>query len=267
MMYFVAAGFSDCGQVRDHNEDTFRIDSELGLFVVADGMGGHADGEVASSLAVETVFKMLSGGKGGNDGSCNTEKLRSAIESANNTIYENAQVHTERKGMGTTLTLMCWDRCRFYFGHVGDSRAYRLRGHELIQLTRDHTWVDMQVRAGVLSPEEAEHAGMRHVLVKSLGTQREIEPDIVPADAEPKDRFLLCSDGLSDFVEHNELRNILAGKGTLVEIARRLIAKANAAGGHDNITAVVIDCYDNKWKSMLKSGINKIRRYHVANIA
>ena len=162
--------------------------------------------------------------------------------------------------MGTTLTFMCWDRCRFYYGHVGDSRAYRLRGHELIQLTRDHTWVDMQVRAGVLSQQEAEHARMRHVLVKSLGTQPEIEPDIVPVDAKPKDRFLLCSDGLSDLVEHNELQNILAGDGTLAEITRRLIEKANAGGGRDNITAVVIDCYDNKWKSILKSAINKIRR-------
>lgn len=267
MMYFVAAGFSDCGQVRDHNEDTFRIDRELGLFVVADGMGGHAGGEVASSLAVETVFKALSGNEGGNAGSCNAEALQSAIELANTTIYKNAQVHPERNGMGTTLTFMCWDRCRFYYGHVGDSRAYRLRGHELIQLTRDHTWVDMQVRAGVLSQQEAEHARMRHVLVKSLGTQREIEPDIVPVDTAPKDRFLLCSDGLSDFVEHNELLNILSGHGTLVEIARRLVAKANAVGGQDNITAVVIDCYDNKWKSILKSAINKIRRYHAANIA
>ena len=165
-----------------------------------------------------------------------------------------------RKGMGTTLTFMCWDRCQFYFGHVGDSRAYRLRGHELIQLTRDHTWVNMQVRAGVLSQNEAEHDRRRHVLVKSLGTQPEIEPDIIPVDAESKDRFLLCSDGLSDLVGHDDLRNILAGNGTLAEIARRLVEKANAAGGRDNITAVVIDCYDNKWKSILKSATNRIRR-------
>jgi len=258
-MYFVAEGCSDCGRVRGHNEDTFRVDSERGLFVVADGMGGHAGGEVASALAVETVFKNLLGSKGGKTEPCPVA-LKSAIELANNTIYQDAQVNPERKGMGTTLTVMCWDRCRFYFGHVGDSRAYRLRGPELIQLTRDHTWVDMQVRAGVLSRQEAEHARMRHVLVKSLGTQPGIEPDIVPVDVEPKDRFLLCSDGLSDLVEHNDLRNILAGNGTLAEIARRLVEKANAVGGRDNITAVVIDCYDNKWKSILKSATNRIRR-------
>jgi PPM family protein phosphatase len=259
-MYFVADGCSDCGRVREHNEDAFRIDSERGLFVVADGMGGHAGGEVASALAVETVFKTLLGGKEGKTESCNAKALQTAIELANNTIYQDAQVNPERKGMGTTLTFMCWDRCQFYFGHVGDSRAYRLRGQELIQLTRDHTWVDMQVRAGMLSQREAEYTRMRHVLVKSLGTQPGIEPDIVPVDVQLNDRFLLCSDGLSDLVEHNDLRTILAGNGTLAEITRRLVEKANAVGGRDNITAVIIDCYDNKLKSIVKSAINRIRR-------
>jgi protein phosphatase len=223
-------------------------------------MGGHAGGEIASALAVETVFKTLLGCEDGKAESCNQEALQTAIELANDTIYQDAHIHPERQGMGTTLTCMCWDRCRFYYGHVGDSRIYRMRGNELIQLTRDHTWVNMQVRAGVLSRQEAEHARMRHVLVKSLGTQPEIEPDIVPVDVESKDRFLLCSDGLSNLVEHNDLRNILAGNGTLAEIAGRLIEKANALGGRDNITAIVIDCYDKKWKSILKSAINRIRR-------
>ncbi|MFH0785705.1 MAG: PP2C family serine/threonine-protein phosphatase [Pseudomonadota bacterium] len=259
-MYFVADGCSDCGQVREHNEDIFRIDSLRGMFVVADGIGGHACGEVASALAVETVFKTLLAGKRGKPESCNSGALQTAIDLANHTIYQDAQANPERKGMGTTLTLMCWDRCQFYFGHVGDSRAYRLRGNELIQLTRDHTWVDMQIRAGVLSRQEAEHARMCHVLVNSLGTQPGVVPDIIPVDAKPKDRFLLCSDGLSDLVEHNDLQNILSGNGTLAVITKRLIEKANAVGGRDNITAVVIDCYDNKWKYIMKSVINRIRR-------
>ena len=260
MIYFVAEGRSDCGRVRGHNEDTFRIDSERGLFVVADGMGGHAGGEVASALAVETVFRSLSGGREGESVSCDAQALRAAIELANTTVYQDARINPLRKGMGTTLTCMCRDRCQVYLGHVGDSRAYRLRGQELLQLTRDHTWVDMQVRAGMLSRHEAEHDRMRHVLVRSLGTQPGIEPDIVAVDAEPQDRFLLCSDGLSDLVDHDDLRDILAGDGTLAEIARRLVEKANAAGGRDNITAVVIDCYRNKWKSIMKSAINKVRR-------
>lgn len=259
-MYFVADGCSDCGRVRVHNEDTFRIDSERGLFVVADGMGGHAGGEVASALAVETIFKSLLDCGSGKASSCNEETLQNAIELANHTIYQDAHIHPERNGMGTTLTCMCWDRCRFYLGHVGDSRIYRLRGDELTQLTRDHTWVNMQVRAGVLSQQEAEHARMRHVLVKSLGNQPEIEPDIFPVDAEPDDRFLLCSDGLSDLVEHNDMHNILAAKGTLAGIAGRLIEKANALGGRDNITAIVIDCYDKKWISIIKSALNRIHR-------
>ncbi|MCP4342965.1 MAG: Stp1/IreP family PP2C-type Ser/Thr phosphatase [Desulfobulbaceae bacterium] len=260
MMYFVADGSSDCGRIREHNEDTFLVDSKRGLFIVADGMGGHAGGEIASGLAVETLFKILLGREKEKAEPWNKETLQTAIEQANSTIWQDAQVHPERMEMGTTLTFLCWDRSRFYLGHVGDSRAYRLRGYELTQLTRDHTWVNMQVRAGVLSQQEAEHAQMRHILVKSLGTQPEIEPDIVPVDVEPNDRFLICSDGLSDLVKLNDLRNILASRGTPSQITRRLIEKANAFGGRDNITAVVIDCSDKKWQSKLKSALNKLRR-------
>ena len=259
-MYFGAEGCSDCGRVREHNEDAFRIDSERGLFVVADGMGGHAGGEVASALAVEAIFEALLEGRARETEPGAAEALQAAIELANNAIYRDARENPERKGMGTTLTLLSWDRRRLHLGHVGDSRAYRLRGDELTQLTRDHTWVDMQVRAGVLSRQEAEHARMRHVLVNSLGTQLWIKPDIVPVDVEPKDRFLLCSDGLSDLVDRDGLRDILAGHGTIGETARRLVEQANAAGGRDNITAVVIDCYDNKWKTLLKSATNRIWR-------
>ncbi len=258
-MYFVADGCSDSGRVREHNEDTLRIDSDRGLFVVADGMGGHAGGEIASALAVETVFKSLLG-REGKTAPCNAEVLQSAIELANTTIFQDAGARPERTGMGTTLTIMCWDRCRFYFGHVGDCRAYRLRGHELVQLTRDHTWVDMKVRTGVLSQQEAEHAGMRHILIKSLGTQPGIEPDIVPVDAKPGDRFLLCSDGLTDLVGHEDLQNILAGKNTPAKTSRHLVEKANAVGGSDNISAIVIDCYQTKWKSIMKSITNRMRR-------
>jgi len=259
-MYFVANGCSDCGRVREHNEDTYRVDSEHGLFVVADGMGGHASGEIASAMAVEILFKTLIGYEGRKADPLNIETLQKAIELANSTIFEDAQVHQERMGMGTTLTFICRNLDQLYFGHVGDSRLYRLRGSELTQLTRDHTWVNMQVHAGLLSQQEAEHAKMRHILVKSLGTQPEIEPDIVSVDVKPNDRLLLCSDGLSDLVEHNDLQKILAGNGAPAEITRRLIVEANALGGRDNITAIVIDCYVKNWKSKLKSAINRIWR-------
>jgi len=259
-MYFVADGCSDSGRVREHNEDSLCIDSNRGLFVVADGMGGHAGGEIASRLAVETVFKSLLGGQEGKTTACNAEALQAAIELANTVIFQDAGARPERTGMGTTLTIMCWDRCQFYFGHVGDSRAYRLRGPELVQLTRDHTWVDMQVRAGVLSQKEAEHTGMRHILIKSLGTQPGIEPDIVPVDVQAGDRFLLCSDGLSNLVAHHDLLTLLAAKGTPAKTSRHLVEKANAGGGSDNISAVVIDCYQSKWQSILKSVTNRIRR-------
>ena len=141
--------------------------------------------------------------------------------------------------MGTTLTFMCWNPCQLYFGHVGDSRAYRLRGHELIQLTRDHTWVNMQVRAGVLSQQEAEHARMRHVLVKSLGTQPGIEPDIVPVEVDSGDRFLLCSDGLNRTAEDHELAEVLRHPDPY-EVVRSLVHLGLTRGAPDNITAVLL---------------------------
>lgn len=258
-MFFAADGHSDCGQVRGHNEDSFRIDCERGLFAVADGMGGHAAGEVASALAIETLFSVLDPAHR-EDSSCAEACLQAAVAEANRTIYDDAQAHAERKGMGTTLTFMCWQGERLHFGHVGDSRAYRLRGAELTQLTRDHTWVNMQVRAGVISVEEAEHAQMRHVLVKALGTQPEIEADVIPVDTLPNDRFLLCSDGLSDLVPDDELQRVLAGKGTPAEVAARLVDMANVLGGRDNITALVVDCHDSTWTSKLKVAVNKLRR-------
>jgi len=257
-MFFVADGRSDCGRVRDHNEDTFRIDCDAGLFVVADGMGGHAAGEVASALAVEAIFAALA--PGAPDAGCAEASLQDAVTHANRVVYENAQVHSERKGMGTTLTLMCWHGTGFHFGHVGDSRAYRMRDGDLTQLTRDHTWVNMQVRAGVISSEEAAHAQMRHVLVKALGTEPEVDADVIAVDARPRDRFLLCSDGLTDLVGHEELRQVLSGRGGPDEISVRLVELANAYGGKDNITAVVIDCHESKWSSKLKSAVDKLRR-------
>jgi protein phosphatase len=258
-MFFVADGCSDCGQVREHNEDSYRVDCDRGLFVVADGMGGHAAGEIASALAVESIFGSLTGDEGDHS-FCREDRLRQAISEANQTVFEDAQAHSERKGMGTTLTFMCWNGECFHFGHVGDSRAYRLRNNELEQLTRDHTWVNMQVRAGLISEEEALNAQMRHVLVNALGTQAEVDADIIPIDIRSSDRYLLCSDGLSDLVGHNDLMRILSGKGSPGEIAARLIDLANALGGKDNITAVVVDCLDAKWKSKLKTAVNKLRR-------
>jgi len=260
MIYFVADGRSDCGRVRGHNEDTLLVDSKRGLFAVADGMGGHAGGEIASGLAVTTMFRTLSDNKRSKAEPCSREMLQTAVEQANNAVYQDARLHPERKEMGTTLTVLCWGLRQFYLAHVGDSRAYRLRGNELTQLTTDHTWVDMQVRAGLLTREEAEHARMRHILVKSLGTQPGVESDIMPVDVEPKDRFLLCSDGLSDLVKHDDLKDILVGRGRVSSITRRLIKRANFLGGRDNITAVVIDCYDKKWHASFNSVFNKVGR-------
>jgi len=258
-MFFTADGQSDTGRVRDHNEDTFRVASKQGLFAVADGMGGHAAGEVASALAIEALFSHLLAEES-ESLECSAEALQQAVSVANRAIFSDAQEHEERKGMGTTLTFICCAETGGYLGHVGDSRAYRLRGEVLTQLTRDHTWVNMQVRAGVISQEEAANARMRHVLVKALGIEPEIEADVIPIDVMPHDRFLLCSDGLSDLVDEDGLKSVLAAKGPPAETAARLVELANALGGKDNITAVVIDCHEARCKSTLMTAVNKLRR-------
>jgi len=257
MRVFEAGACSDRGLVRSHNEDSYRVDSQRGLFVVADGMGGHAAGEVASRIAVASVAATLGPNSAGADPG---ERLLDAVVTANRSIYEDAQAHPERQGMGTTLTLLCDEAGEVFLAHVGDSRAYRLRAGELMQLTRDHTWVNMQVRAGVITSEQAEHAQFRHVLVKALGTQPEIEPDVLPIEVLSRDRLLLCSDGLSDLVGDADLKRLLSASESPAETAARLVQEANARGGRDNVTAVVIDCRDSTWTNKLKSAVNKFRR-------
>ena len=244
-----AAG-SDRGRVRSGNEDSLLHLPDDGLFAVADGMGGHAAGEVASRLAVEAVEDSLS-----DDGSPPpADRMVEAVREANRRILRDADEHPGRSGMGTTLTALALGAGRRWrIGHVGDSRAYLFRDGELRQLTTDHSWVGRRVAAGELTKEEARRHPMSSVLERALGTSRRVEVDVEEGRARPGDLFLLCSDGLTDMLPDAELESMLseavdgpAGDGEppadrgVEELVDRLVSAANRSGGEDNVTVVLV---------------------------
>jgi len=264
----VSGGKSDVGQQRENNEDCFRIVEALNLFVIADGMGGEAHGEIASAMAVETVVKHCMGEENGasldvpdvNSGwSANTSLLFKAAHLANKKIYDSAEAHPEQQGMGATLTAAWINEEKVSVVHVGDSRAYLLRSGTLQQLTSDHSLVAEQVRRGILSGAEAEHSEMQSVLLRALGTQPEIEVDADEHTLFPRDVLLLCSDGLTRMVTEPEIAGTLQSELDPAKAAERLVALANDNGGADNVTVVVIrlESEEKSWFSWLRRGARK----------
>ncbi len=239
---------TDLGRIRENNEDKSDFyepeDPTLlavrgCLYAVADGMGGHAAGQIASELALKNVIS--------NYYDSATEDipnaLLEAISAANATVHNLAVMIPERNGMGTTLTAAVVVEDRIYVGQVGDSRAYLIREGEIRQVTFDHSWVAEQVRMGVLTPEEAETSPYRNVITRSIGTQPQVEPDVFVEEARIGDTWVLCSDGLTGHVHDEEIRTI-ASTQTPTESARQLIELANSRGGRDNITVFVFSVRD-----------------------
>lgn len=246
-MHWDAAAKTDRGRKRPGNEDAFSIRTDLGFFALADGMGGHAAGEVASQMAVDRIAEeYLAAGSDVLGAEELEAALVSATDAANQAIFERSQRELDKAGMGTTLTTLAFvARERAYrIAHVGDSRAYRLRADTLQQLTTDHTWVQQQCQLGRLSPSVARRHPFSNIVTRALGIKGEIDVDVVRGRMQSGDVFLLCSDGLSGVVEDSELAGILAEAGTADEAVGRLVAAANAAGGPDNITAVVVRITD-----------------------
>lgn len=243
-------GATDVGRRRESNEDQFLVDSEIGVYAVADGMGGHAAGEIASELAIETLSAALrregwpNGGGEGTDQERKTRTARSirqAIGEANSRICESVEDHPERKGMGTTLVALAISGNSAIIGHVGDSRAYLVRDGRLIRLTSDHSWVNEQVKLGLLSAEDAQRHPWRNIVTRALGNRAEVDVDLMEQPMEPGDLFLLCSDGLNTMLRDGEIHTILERTAQGPEQAcNELIAAANARGGEDNITVVVV---------------------------
>jgi serine/threonine protein phosphatase PrpC len=247
---FRSAARTDVGMKREHNEDSFLVNEDLGLYVICDGMGGHAGGETASRLAVQTVEKELISARLRADdpfastaGYQDTPLARAmveAIEGACGVVYRTSRIQPELQGMGTTCIALVLHRDIAVVGHVGDSRAYLVREGAIIQLTEDHSLVNEQVRAGILTAEEAKHSRLRNIITRSVGFEEDVLVDVIGFESKPGDRFLLCSDGLSNLVETDEIR-VALGAGTPDEVCKSLITTANERGGDDNITVVAVE--------------------------
>ena len=267
-MRIVSGGVTDLGRVRSNNEDCFRIVDSLSLFVLSDGMGGEAHGEVASEMAVDTIVKYCmdprpdAAAVPGNlepSWSEKTKRLTTAVHLANKSIYESAETNPERHGMGATLTAAWIDGSRLSVAHVGDSRLYLLRNGSLQQLTSDHSLVAEQVRRGILTAAEAEESEMQSVLLRALGALPDIEVDTDEHGIFARDILMLCCDGLTRMVTEPEIAGTLQAETDPTKAAEKLIALANERGGVDNITVIVIRIGSESrgWFSWLRRGARK----------
>ena len=227
--------------IRSGNEDNFfaDVDRDGGLFVVADGMGGHAAGEVASEMAVSILSRELKPVPSLTD-SAGASAISRALKKANSAIYERTIAEADKHGMGTTVSVLMLGAGRYLVGQVGDSRVYLLRGGALRQLTKDHSYVQEQVDAGVLTPEQARYHPYSNVITRCVGAGGDVEPDTYTGEVRAGDMFLVASDGLTGMVDDRRLQQLLMARATPQRIVDALIAEANGRGGLDNITAIVV---------------------------
>jgi protein phosphatase len=256
LVTYAAAAVSDLGRKRSSNEDAFGYSLEHGVFVVCDGMGGAAAGEVASALAVEEIMGELTSELAAVPSTPTSsaqmpsapistqrpprEMAERAVAAANHAIFSRSQRNHALSGMGTTMVLLVVEDSRVWLLNVGDSRGYRLRHDRLEQITVDHSHVEEQVRIGRMSRAEAERSPLRNVITRALGTQNEVTPDVFELQAEPGDLFLLCSDGLTRELADLLLESILRLDLPLDQLCARLVSAANKAGGQDNITCLLV---------------------------
>jgi len=242
---------SDVGRKRKGNEDSVSVNPEHKLFVVADGMGGHAAGEVASRIAVDSIEEFIRATGGdeeitwpfGLDESISYDgnRLKTAVRSANRKVLEITREKTEYEGMATTVAAVLVDGARANLAHVGDSRIYLFHGGALSQLTSDHSWVNEQIRSGIISAEQARSHPLRNVVTRALGGRADLQVDVQSRDMEPGDILLLCSDGLTSMLPDEEIEPLVKeAEGDVKKAARDLVDAANARGGEDNITVLLI---------------------------
>jgi serine/threonine protein phosphatase PrpC len=244
-----AFGKTDVGRKRQHNEDSMLVDPALGLYIVADGMGGHAAGEVASARATEVVRQHLMTNKGllkdlardpsQNNRAAAASLVEVAVQRACADIYKTAVSDSTKRGMGTTFVCLVASGNTGIIGHVGDSRVYLVRNGQTHRLTEDHTLIAAQLKAGTITKEQAQTSQYRNVITRAVGIQESVQVDTLIVDLLPGDVFMLCSDGLHGYMGDEELVPVLSA-GPLAELPDRLINLANERGGKDNITAVVL---------------------------
>ncbi|MFQ3549226.1 MAG: Stp1/IreP family PP2C-type Ser/Thr phosphatase [Armatimonadota bacterium] len=250
---------TDLGRVRENNEDKYEfftpeeedvLASKGSFFAVADGMGGHSAGQIASELALKTVIKSYYNDKS----PVINESLRNAVKEANAVIYETSRAIVERNGMGTTLTALVIRGEEIFIAQVGDSRCYRLRDGNIEQITEDHSWVNEQVKRGGMTEEEAMMSPYKNVITRSLGNNPTVEVDIFTDEIEPDDKYLLCSDGLSNLVTPDEIKNEMQ-KASASFAASNLVDIALDRGGHDNVTVLIVHIKEISTKPVKKKGI------------
>jgi len=245
----LCVGQTDTGRVREHNEDMIAFDGELGLVVLADGMGGYNAGEVASGIAVKTVFNLIRDSVGrenlnlADDASGMSRPsiiLRDAIQRANKIIYQTARSQPHCEGMGTTVVAALFFDDRVSIAHVGDSRLYRLRNGVIEQVTLDHSLLQELVDRGFYSPEEAQRASNKNYVTRALGVEANVEVEVQQHPVSKGDIYLLCSDGLSDMVEDDDMALTVSTFGAnLNSVSQHLIQLANDNGGKDNISVIL----------------------------
>lgn len=223
---------SDIGTIRNRNEDRFLVREEEGLFVICDGMGGHKGGDIASSLAIDTIEKVID-----ESPQINIDILNDAIRKANQRIWQEGNENPEWHEMGTTITIAKITDMHLDICHVGDSRLYLIRDKEIIQVTKDHTLATEMVERGILEKEQNSYS---HILTRALGVNKEVVIDNISFDLNPEDIILLCSDGLSDMLSDQELCTIITKNNDIEEIGNNLLQEALTKGGYDNITLILV---------------------------
>lgn len=235
---------TDTGRVRPHNEDSVAVVPEAGLAVLADGMGGYKAGEVASRMTAQLIAHQLGGWLLSPDASPQglQQAVLDSIASANRSVFEASCHYQQFQGMGTTLVVAVFHDRRLLVAHVGDSRLYRLRQGQLTPLTRDHSWLQQQIDAGLLDPALAHLSQHRNLVTRAVGVGPAVQAEISEMDMAPGDTYLLCSDGLHDMLSADEMAAILRREAGLPMAAQALLQAANQAGGLDNISLVLVQC-------------------------
>jgi PPM family protein phosphatase len=239
-------GQTDTGKVREHNEDTIASDADIGLLVLADGMGGYNAGEVASGIAVKTIVNLVRESVEATGMSRSSIILRDAIHRANKIIYQTARAQPQCEGMGTTVVSALMFDNKIAVAHVGDSRMYRLRNDKFDQVTLDHSLLQELVDRGFYSPEEAQRAANKNYVTRALGVEPTVEVEIQEVPTQKGDFYVLCSDGLSDMVEDDDIHLTISTFGANLDtVAKQLIQLANDNGGRDNVSVVMAHVAEN----------------------
>lgn len=234
----IFVGKTDTGLKRENNEDVFSLSPEEDFCLAADGMGGAAAGEVASKIFAETALEIFSNNTHRSEKEI-LYRVQKVYSTANTKILEHVAQHPSHQGMGCTAELLAFFDEGFILGHIGDSRTYRLRDGQLEQLTQDHTLVQQQLQEGLISPDQAKNHPMRNVIFRAVGVKKELTIDLLDGKFYPEDLFLLCSDGLTDMIQDDQIQDILCSDIDLNQKAEDLIESAKIAGGIDNITVVL----------------------------